>query len=482
MQMQYQQPAAGNRAAASDAMTQPIVSLSPFLGQNWAVRARVADKAAVRTWKKNDRQGQLMSLTLLDDSGVIRATFFSDDLTDMDRKLVNGQIYVFSRGSIKNANKKFSSVNNDYEVTFDGQSGVSEPQQASANDDIPTQRYNLLPLESLPQREKDTLVDVVFYVTQVEEPREFNSKASNKLVTKRTIHIADKSAMAEITLWGDDAKGTCALQQGMGYVLKGAKVANYQGACSLGVWQLSDSLKEVRFDDADTMLAGAINKARDIVNSGVQLTNVSKVDSNFNSGNYAPVVRRHFDDMQRLNLGSKPEGDTLDVRCIPTFIKTESLWYDACNKCNKKVSGGPGAWSCPNPTCATPGQQIVMEERYMVSIQASDGAAQTWITLFNDAGKEFFGMTAHELKQKSDSDATFLTKHSLALLYKPLVLRLRVKQEMREDNMRTNVSANKCTRILDDAAFTNEIEKMAAFISMYEGASDVNSMSPNRIH
>lgn len=483
MHMQQQSNYRG-AAPATNVATQPIVSLSPFLGNNWAVRARVTDKGQIRQWNKGDKSGELMSTTLLDDSGSIRATFFGQvgALTEVSNKLVNGNVYHFMNGSIKNANKRFSSVNNDYEINFNGMENFSGPLQDNSND-IPKDRFNFLPLEALPHREKDTLVDCLFYVKEVEEARTFNAKTSGKQTTKRTIVIADKTAIAELTLWNDDAVNNNKINAGECYILKGAKVGSYEGSASLSVWKLDECLRPIT-RDSDPGIMGEANKAREAATNGaITLNNVSKInrDNSNWTGEYARVPRRFFDDIQKLNIGKptadKPNGESIDVRCMPTFIKTESLHYNACLKCKKKMQGGPGSWQCPNNAC----QSTEMTERYMVSIQASDGVSQQWITLFDDAGAQFFGMSAHELEQHHQKDNSWITKHCLSLLYKPMVFRLRIKQEARTDGqegIRLNISANRCTPLNDDASFSAEIEKLEEYIALYEGAPD--TASPNR--
>jgi replication factor A1 len=45
--------------------------------------------------------------------------------------MVSAQVYVVKGGRIKPANKRFNTLNNDYEITFDESTTVTESQDSS---------------------------------------------------------------------------------------------------------------------------------------------------------------------------------------------------------------------------------------------------------------------------------------------------------------------------------------------------------------
>jgi replication factor A1 len=55
----------------------PITMLTPY-SSNWTLRARVTQKADVRTYSNSRGEGKLFSMTLADESGEIRITFFNE--------------------------------------------------------------------------------------------------------------------------------------------------------------------------------------------------------------------------------------------------------------------------------------------------------------------------------------------------------------------------------------------------------------------
>uniref|UniRef100_A0A0A9XNE1 Replication factor A 51 kDa subunit n=1 Tax=Lygus hesperus TaxID=30085 RepID=A0A0A9XNE1_LYGHE len=102
--------------------------------------------------------------------------------------------------------------------------------------------------------------------------------------------------------------------------------------------------------------------------------------------------RKYINDLVAEGLGKGLKADFVDIRCVPIYMKQDTQWYDACPTCHKKVNaeGAQGSqFRCEKcDTTVTPTQ------RYLISIQVTDNVSQVWLTLFNEAGEEFFGMSA----------------------------------------------------------------------------------------
>jgi ssDNA-binding replication factor A large subunit len=181
---------------------QPISSLTPFMGGKHWIKARAVDKGEVRTWNKpnSTARGKLFSCTFMDETASIRATFFNEAVDAFEPIIQNGQVYFVGGGSVKNANRRFNNVNNEYEVSFDKDAQIHVARDAATN--IPTQRYNFVPIATL--KEDNSPVDVLGVVTEVGQPGKIVTKAGQEL-TKRKVTIADSGASVDITFWNDDA-------------------------------------------------------------------------------------------------------------------------------------------------------------------------------------------------------------------------------------------------------------------------------------
>jgi replication factor A1 len=104
----------------------PIEGLSPYQN-SWGIKARVTQKSDIRQWANQRGDGKLFSVTLMDDSGKIRATAFNQSVDAFFNRLEEQKVYFITKGRVSLAKKKFAgSVDNDYEITFDNKTEIEE--------------------------------------------------------------------------------------------------------------------------------------------------------------------------------------------------------------------------------------------------------------------------------------------------------------------------------------------------------------------
>lgn len=107
----------------------PIEALSPYQN-NWTIKARVTSKSEVKHWSNQRGEGKLFNVTLMDESGEIKATGFNDAVEMLYDKFQEGKVYFISKARVNLARKKFSNLANDYELSFERQTEVEEVQYA----------------------------------------------------------------------------------------------------------------------------------------------------------------------------------------------------------------------------------------------------------------------------------------------------------------------------------------------------------------
>ena len=122
----------------------PIEGLSPYQN-NWTIRAKVKQKSDIRNYSNQRGEGKFFSVTLMDQTGEIKATGFNQNVDDFYSKLEEGHTYYISKARVNLAKKKFNTVNNDYELGLEKSTVVEECHDG----DVITEQYKFVTLDEL---------------------------------------------------------------------------------------------------------------------------------------------------------------------------------------------------------------------------------------------------------------------------------------------------------------------------------------------
>lgn len=114
-----------SKSTPSDRPTVPIESLSPYHNK-WTIKARVTQKSEIRTWSNSKGEGKLFNVTLMDETGEIRATGFNIAVDEFYDKLQESKVYFISKARVSIAKKKFSNLSNEYELSLDRGTEIDE--------------------------------------------------------------------------------------------------------------------------------------------------------------------------------------------------------------------------------------------------------------------------------------------------------------------------------------------------------------------
>lgn len=169
-------------------LTHPIISLTPYQNR-WIIRVRVMSKSPIRTWSNAKGEGKLFSMDLMDESGEIRATAFREMVDKYYDMIQVDRVYYISRGQLKVANKQYSTLKNDYEMTFSSDTIVQECHDTVK---MPEIQYNFVPIASISTMEANSVVDIMGICKEATDTQTLMLK-SGRESKKREVTLVDRS-------------------------------------------------------------------------------------------------------------------------------------------------------------------------------------------------------------------------------------------------------------------------------------------------
>jgi replication factor A1 len=385
-------PANGDGAHAN---LYPIEALSPY-AHRWTIRARVTHKAPMKTWHNQQGEGRLFSFNLLDESGEIRATVFhsiGEQFDSLYEMLVEGGVYYISSPcQVKMANKRFSQLNNDYELTFERDTRVEKAEDQSA---VPQVRYNFTNIADMSSVENNQTTDVIGILKEVGEVSQIVSKTTSKPFDKRELTIVDNTlTQIRLTIWGAQAQSFDTPVESV-LAFKGVKVSDFGGR-SLSLLSSGSMIVDPDIDEAHTLKGWYDAQGR---NDNFQShSNTMANTGTARNNTYKTVVE--VKDV--LGLDSE-KADYFTLKATVVYIRRENIYYPACPsaECNKKVTEiDPGQWRCEKCDKSFPKPQY----RYIMSLNVQDHTGQMWLSGFDDTGRIVLGKTADEVAELKDSE------------------------------------------------------------------------------
>jgi replication factor A1 len=441
-----------NFTAAQLGRPMPIESLNPY-SNRWTIKARVISKSELRTYNSAKMgEGKVFSMDICDDSGEMRVTLWREAAERFFELINPGSVYLISKGQLRVANKKFCSLNCQYEMSLSYDSIVQLCADEPAS--LPKIRYSLVPLAEIADKVTNSNVDVMGVVSDVSGAQKIVSKAGKEL-TKRTAKIADDSGMSiEITMWGGVAEQFPDDAEGKVVAFKGARVTEWNEK-SLGA---GPSFEVEPEHEATTRLqewaaqGGAAETKSLSVNTR---SDTSDRDS----------VRACLLDLQESGVGTGEKPSYFNIlatitKINPSTKSEQSIWYSSCPTCQRKVVGEDGCgFNCEK--CGWAGEACVY--RYMLPCVACDGGANQWLSAFNDMAEILIGKKAGELKAIKDADQHAYEAIIDGAQWKRYVMTLRGKVETYQDVSKLKVHIIRAAPV----NYANEGKTLLADIAKY---------------
>uniref|UniRef100_A0A182JRW5 Replication protein A subunit n=1 Tax=Anopheles christyi TaxID=43041 RepID=A0A182JRW5_9DIPT len=413
----------------SDSLTHPISSLSPYQNK-WVIKARVMSKSGIRTWSNAKGEGKLFSMDVMDESGEIRITAFKEQCDRYYDMIEVDKVYFISKCQLKPANKQYTSLKNDYEMTMTNDTIVQECKDVDGS--MPEIQYNLVPISQIGNMEPNAMVDVVGMCKDVSDLVQFTAKTSGRELRKREITLVDSSnASVQLTLWGDDAQNFPTSTHPV-VLLKGARVSEFGGGKSLGL--IGGSVMKL---NPDLEMA---HKVRGWFENGGSEAAVSSVSARTGGAAGVSTEWLSFQEAKDKNLGGGDKPDYFQVKAMIHTIKSANAVYKACPQadCNKKVIDQEnGQFRCEKCNAEFPN----FKYRLLVNMLIGDWTSNRWVTVFTELAEEMLGKTSQEIGSSLEYQKEEAEKLFASISFKSFVFKLRTKVEYFGEQPRNKTSA-----------------------------------------
>jgi len=429
----------------------------------WAIKVRVTNKTPKKTFQsQKGTTGSVASVDFLDSwGGEIRATMFSEALNLFYDIFEVNRVYYISKAQVEPANKRFSNVRNEYELTL-GSETIVLP--APDEVDIPKMHFSFISIDSIPGCQKDDVIDLIAVVYHTGDVGTITTKAKKEL-TKRNITLVDTSSNTiEMTLWGERAENPGWLPEDNPVIaIKGVKVSEYNNRTLTCLTSTQIELNPELPESAK--LAAWWNSTRGHLNV------FSLTQSNFTPGMggdapaRGPLERKTLSDIKASAtlFAANPKGPpTYEAKATVSQFKREGpQWYEACPSpgCNKKVTqNGSGSYDCDKCKKAYPNCVL----RYILSLCCGDSSGSLWMNAFNDAAETILGYKASELAAIKAADSTRADDILNNATCRPFTFKVKAKMEMYQDEQKVRCS------IVDATPF-NFVQESKKLIALIQG-------------
>lgn len=405
----------------------PINSLSPYQNK-WTIRARVVYKAPIRTWSNQRGEGKLFSMDLIDESGEIRATAFNTECDKFFDMIELNKVYFITRGVIKTANKKFSNLNNDYELTLSSDSQIF-PCHDFDDTQMPALKFNFIPLSQVKNVDVDGIVDVIGVCQTAGDVVNLVSKTTRKELKKRDVTIVDQSLNSvTITLWDTQAEEFDGSLQPV-IAIKGSRIREFMGSKSLSL--LGSTVMQINPDIDE---AHRLRGWYDSLPSNTEFNSLSARTEIGANSQFLTIKGA-----QLAQLGSGDKADYYSMYSHLIFVKSESALYKACPKpdCQKKiVDRNDGTYRCEKCNDETEN----FKYRLMLQAQLCDMTGNQWVTMFQEAAESILGTTSSDLGRLLEEAKEEYSDVFQKQMFKLFEFRARAKMETYNNETRLKVS------------------------------------------
>ncbi|KAI9683656.1 MAG: Replication factor A protein 1 [Trizodia sp. TS-e1964] len=431
----------------------PIEAISPYANK-WTIKARCTQKSNIKTWHKQTGDGKLFNVNLLDDSGEIRATGFNEQCDALYELFQEGSVYYISSPcKVNMANKRYSNINNDYELMFDRDTLV---EKAEDQESAPRVRFNFTSIADLQTVDKDTTIDVIGVCKEIHDLSQITSTSTKKPYDKRELVLVDQSGYSvRLTVWGSTAVSFDAPVDSV-LAFKGVKVSDFGGR-SLSLLSSGSMTVEPEIDESYKLKGWYEAQGR----SDTFASHASMAGAIGSAGGRVDAFKT-IGQVRDENLGMSENPDYFAIKATIIYIKQDNISYPACLSadCNKKViEVEQGQWRCERCNINHPKP----EHRYILAANVTDHTGGIWISCFDEVGKLLMGMSADELVLHKDNGDKAADEAFQEANCKTWIFKCRAKMDNYQDQQRVRYQVTSASPL----NFSVEAAKLAETLKLY---------------
>eukprot|EP00026_Physarum_polycephalum_P001842 Phypoly_transcript_01845.p1 GENE.Phypoly_transcript_01845~~Phypoly_transcript_01845.p1 ORF type:complete len:1027 (+),score=219.57 Phypoly_transcript_01845:43-3081(+) len=371
----------------------PVKSLHPNYGK-WTIKVRVTQKNA-RTYQNDKGPGFMINLDLLDAHGdQIRLTLFNDNARHFDSSFEVGRVVTITGSdfNVKVANKNYS-PNADFELM--NLSKYNEVEPCEDDGSIAPLKIASVPIRSIADIPKDTMIDVVGVVMHVGDRIDTKSQRTSENTARRAVTIGDSSgACVELTLWHAKAVEWNA-PVGSVVALRGARVQEYMGKTLSMVATSSISINpHIPESQALTEWYESVKGQPEAVMS-LRKQDAPRASTSVNYGEHTLKSMTEMFENSTLEKADFSVVAFLFRNRETNEVQPQHPWYLACptDRCMRKVQEIHGKYYCAQ--CKEEFESC--SRRYIANFPLYDETAKVFASVFNETATFIFEMSADDL-------------------------------------------------------------------------------------